>query len=122
MANTPTLQLTAGTLQEWHRWLQLKGRKERGVWLVFFRKSTGRTGLELEDARDEAICYGWIDCQVRRLDDERYAHLFTPRKDPKRWSEADLERLARMIEDGRMTRDGMAAVDRSLAPGGPPSN
>lgn len=115
MPRIPTLFLTVGGRQEWHRWLQHKSRKEPGVWLVFYRKASGQSGLEYEEALDEAICYGWVDSLVQRLDDDRYAHLFSPRKDQK-WSARQLECLERMIEAGRLTRDGLAVVDRPRTP------
>ena len=65
--------------REWRAWLQANGGKEKEIWLVFYKKHTGKARLAYDDAVEEALCFGWIDSIVKRLDEERYAQKFTPR-------------------------------------------
>jgi uncharacterized protein YdeI (YjbR/CyaY-like superfamily) len=92
----------------WRRWLEKHHATNRSVWLVFYKKSTGRKGLSYEDAVEEAICYGWIDNVIRRIDDETYGQRFTPRGAKSTWSATNVRRAERMIREGRMTEAGLA--------------
>jgi uncharacterized protein YdeI (YjbR/CyaY-like superfamily) len=94
----------------WRAWLAEQGAAHREVWLLFYKKHTGRPGLEYEEAVEEALCFGWIDGQLRRIDDEKHAIRFTPRRPGSVWAESNKVRVARMIEQGRMTEAGMALV------------
>jgi uncharacterized protein YdeI (YjbR/CyaY-like superfamily) len=96
---------------EWRAWLQANGGREKEIWLVFFKRHTGKARLEYEDAVEEALCFGWIDSIIRRLDDERYAQKFTPRKPNSNWSALNIARAKKMIAAGRMTPVGAAFVD-----------
>ena len=82
---------------------------ENGVWLVFYKKRTGKQGISYEGAIDEAICFGWIDSLVKRIDEEKYAQKFTPRKPGSKWSKLNIERMRRLQSQGRMTRLGLEA-------------
>jgi uncharacterized protein YdeI (YjbR/CyaY-like superfamily) len=94
--------------QEWRAWLEAHHDSETEIWLVFYKQHTGRPGIAFQDALDEALCFGWIDVLVRRLDDERYARKFTPRKPKSAWSEANRRRFAELVQDGSMTPAGHA--------------
>jgi uncharacterized protein YdeI (YjbR/CyaY-like superfamily) len=72
--------LTVRSRQEWRKWLQAHHDSETEIWLVFVKQHAGGPSLSYEDAVEEALCFGWIDSIVRRLDDARYARKFTPRK------------------------------------------
>jgi uncharacterized protein YdeI (YjbR/CyaY-like superfamily) len=98
---------------EWRDWLRANGGREKEIWLVFFKRHTGRKRLEYQDAVEEAICFGWIDSIVRRLDEERYAQKFTPRNQGSRWSELNIVRARKMIAAGCMTPAGSALIDPS---------
>jgi uncharacterized protein YdeI (YjbR/CyaY-like superfamily) len=77
------------------------------VWLVFYRRATGRPTIAYHDALDEALCYGWIDSLIKRLDDERYARKFTPRKPDSKWSSVNKKRYAQLAETGRLAPPGL---------------
>ena len=94
--------------RRWRAWLSANHAKYAEVWLVFYKKHTGRAGIEYEDAVGEALCFGWIDSLVKRLDDDRFARKFTPRTDVNKWSALNKARVARLIQEGRMTRVGLA--------------
>jgi uncharacterized protein YdeI (YjbR/CyaY-like superfamily) len=76
----------------WRRWLQKHHASETEVWLVFHKLHAAEESISYSDAIDEALCFGWVDSLVKRLDDDRYARKFTPRKANSRWS--TINRLA----------------------------
>jgi uncharacterized protein YdeI (YjbR/CyaY-like superfamily) len=98
------------TRRDWRDWLSRNHNKESGLWLVFFKKHTGKPTLEYDEAVEEALCFGWIDSIIKKLDDEKYARKFTPRKTNSRWSKLNKLRVNRMIEQGHMTKFGLAKV------------
>lgn len=95
----------------WRAWLERHHDTVREVWVVFWKKHTGRQGLTYEEAVEEALCFGWIDSIVARLDEGRYAQKMTPRTDRARWSESNRRRLRKLLAEGRVTAAGLAAVD-----------
>jgi uncharacterized protein YdeI (YjbR/CyaY-like superfamily) len=106
-AEIPLLEVT--TRAEWRAWLAKHHNRDREIWLVFWKKHTGRPCVPYAEAVDEALCFGWIDSLVRRLDDDRYAQKFTPRQAKKSgWTELNRRRFARLVEEGRMTPAGLA--------------
>ena len=107
-------QVHVTTRAAWRAWLAAHHDSEREVWLVFFKVGTGRPAIGYEDAVEEAICFGWVDSLVKRLDDERYARKFTPRTAESEWSEPNRRRLAKVVREGRMTPAGMAVAERAV--------
>ncbi|MBC7933132.1 MAG: YdeI/OmpD-associated family protein [Rubrivivax sp.] len=95
---------------EWRAWLEENHARETEVWLISYKKHTGRPSVPYNDAVEEALCFGWIDSIARRLDDERYVQKYTPRKDTSNWSESNRRRLKRLVEAGKMTSAGMLKV------------
>lgn len=93
---------------EWRDWLRHHHTSVTEVWLVFPKRATGRTTLTYDDAVEEALCYGWIDSLIRRLDDERYARKFTPRKPDSRWSTINRRRYESLLERGLLEPPGLA--------------
>ena len=102
---------------EWRAWLEKHHESETEVWLVFFKTHTGRPYIAYEEAVEEALCFGWIDSIIRRLDDERYARKFTPRKKRSKWSALNRRRVAKLVREGRVTRAGIAKITFPLADG-----
>lgn len=96
--------------REWRAWLAGNHSSEKEVWLVFYKKNTGRLRIPYEDAVEEALCFGWIDSIVKRIDDGKYVRKFTPRRQKSLWSEANRRRALKMTREGRMTDAGMAKV------------
>lgn len=93
---------------DWRAWLKKNYNTKKDIWLIYYKKHTGKPRLPYDDAVEEAICFGWIDSSVKRLDDERYAQKFTPRNTKSRWSELNVKRARKMIEEGKMTKAGLA--------------
>lgn len=103
--------------KEWRRWLENNHAKAGEIWLVYFKKHTGKPRIPYVDAVEEAICFGWIDSLVKRIDDERYMQKFTPRKPKSVWSEHNKRRALKMIREGKMTEAGLSRVEDAKASG-----
>jgi uncharacterized protein YdeI (YjbR/CyaY-like superfamily) len=95
----------------WRSWLKENHEACDGVWLIYYRASTGRRRLSWEDAVREALCFGWIDSKVKPIDDARYKQIFTPRKPRSVWSKVNKQYIAELIEAELMTDAGLRAVD-----------
>jgi uncharacterized protein YdeI (YjbR/CyaY-like superfamily) len=102
--------LYVASREEWRAWLEDHHRSETEIWLVYYRKQSGRARIPYDHAVEEAICFGWIDSIVKRIDDERFVQKFTPRRDASRWSALNKRRLQKLIQEGRMTEAGLATV------------
>jgi hypothetical protein len=86
-AQTETVKtFVAQTAEQWRTWLDEHHDSESEVWLIFYKLHTGVRSIAYLDALDEALCFGWVDSLVKRLDESRYARKFTPRKADSRWS------------------------------------
>jgi len=107
--------LDVQTLEQWRSWLADHHGSESEVWLVFHKRHTGRSSIAYQDALDEALCFGWVDSLIKRLDDARYARKFTPRKADSKWSAVNRKHYARLKTSGRLKPPGLnrAPTDRS---------
>jgi uncharacterized protein YdeI (YjbR/CyaY-like superfamily) len=92
------------------KWLQTNHTRSSGLWLRFFKKSAERYALMHTGALDVALCYGWIDGQLKKFDDISYLHKFTPRGIKSVWSKVNREHVERLEKEGRMLPAGLAAV------------
>ena len=110
--------LLVRTLEEWREWLAEHHASESEVWLIFYKKDTGVASIDYKDALDEALCFGWVDSLVKRLDDRRYARKFTPRRADSRWSAVNRKRYAELKAGGRLKPPGIARppTNRGSAP------
>ncbi len=95
----------------WRSWLEKNHEKCNGVWLIYYRASTGKRRLSWEDAVREALCFGWIDSKTKPIDDERYKQTFTPRKPRSVWSKINKQHIAELTEAGLVADAGQRAVD-----------
>ncbi len=110
-------ELIAPTAARWRVWLR-RHHAEPGVWLVLAKKGTSSpTRLTYGEALEEALCFGWIDGQVRRRDDATYLQRFTPRTARSAWSKRNVALVERLLAEGRMHAAGLAAVERARASG-----
>lgn len=100
--------------QAWRAWLERHHDTCTEVWLVFYKKHTGRTCVPYREAVEEAICFGWIDGLTKRIDGDRYAYRFTPRKQRSKWSPLNISLAEKLIAAGRMAAAGRAAFDRRV--------
>jgi uncharacterized protein YdeI (YjbR/CyaY-like superfamily) len=96
--------------EEFRAWLEQNHAAKREIWLVQYRKATGKPSLPYLEAVEEAICFGWIDGFEKSMDSERYATRFTPRRPRSNWTETNKQRARKLIAAGRMTEAGRAAL------------
>jgi uncharacterized protein YdeI (YjbR/CyaY-like superfamily) len=96
--------------EAWRAWLAENHATAEFVWLVFYKKHTGKIGLTYDEAVEEALCFGWIDGILKRIDDEKHMNRFCPRRKNSIWSERNKQRVQRMIEAGRMTEAGLVKI------------
>ena len=98
---------------EWRRWLGKNHARCEEIWLVFYKKASGKQTVAYDHAVEEALCFGWIDGMKKKLDEECYAFRFTPRKAKSAWSKSNLVRVERLIADDRMKPSGLKAYHSS---------
>ena len=98
----------ARTLAQWRAWLEKHHASRRDVWLVFHKQHTGVACVSYKDALDEALCFGWIDSLVKRIDEDRYARKFTPRKPDSVWSSINIRRYTELKAANRLMPPGLA--------------
>ena len=104
----------ASNRKAWHEWLARNHANEKEVWLIYYRKSSGKPRIHYNDAVDEALCFGWIDSIVKKVDDERFAQRFSPRRKGSVLSQLNRERLRKLILEKRMTKAGLDAVSHAF--------
>ena len=105
------------TRAAWRTWLASNHDSSKGVWLVSWRKHTGKDGPGYEDSVEEALCFGWIDSVARKLDDDRTMLWFSPRKAGSGWARPNKERVERLTAAGLMTPAGQRVIDVARADG-----
>jgi uncharacterized protein YdeI (YjbR/CyaY-like superfamily) len=113
MSAKPIETLDVQNRQEWREWLREHGDLRSEIWLVFHKRDSGVTSISYDDAVEEALCFGWIDSLVRRLDEARYARKFTPRKADSKWSTANRQRYADLASRGLLAAPGLQRAPTS---------
>ncbi len=104
-----TLYVT--TRRSWRAWLKKNYRREKEIWLVYFRKETEKPRVPYNDVVEEALCFGWIDSTGKKIDKDRFAQRFSPRRPRSSYSQTNKERLGRMIAAGKVAKDILAGLD-----------
>lgn len=97
--------------EEWRAWLHENHHSSKGVYLIFYKVSSKEESMRWEEAVQVAICYGWIDSTVRKLDEERRKQVFSPRKDKSVWSKVNKTYIERLVQDGLMHESGLAKIE-----------
>lgn len=100
MEITQTLHVTEP--EEWRAWLKKHHKTESEIWLVYYKKHTGQPRIEYNEAVEQALCFGWIDSTVKKLDEDRTAQRFSPRKTKSGYSQANIERLRVLVAQGKV--------------------
>jgi len=113
-------QLYIPSREAWRKWLEKNHMIETRIWLIYYKKHTGKPSIAYNDAVEEALCFGWIDSLIRRIDDERYMQQYTPRKPRSTWSKHNVRRVEKMIAEAKMKPSGLElynyAKDHGLLP------
>ena len=118
---TELTTLILRTPRQWRNWLARHYAASPGVWLVFHKKHTGIKCIPYEDAVREALCFGWIDSLIKRLDDDRYALKVTPRRPGSKWSDVNRKRWSELKAAGLLTAPGLAAAPTNNRYDAPPA-
>ena len=95
----------------WRKWLEKNHKTTAGIWLIYYKKDSGKTRVPYADAVEEALCFGWIDSTLNPIDEYCYMQLFTPRKPKSGWSKLNKERVDKLIEQGLMTPAGLEKIE-----------
>jgi uncharacterized protein YdeI (YjbR/CyaY-like superfamily) len=95
-------------------WMAAHHIGERELWAAIYKKSTKKQTVTFDQLLEIALCWGWVDVQTKRIDDERYGIRFVPRKPGSNWSATNRGRVCRLIADGRMRTSGMALLPPDL--------
>ncbi|MDY9924034.1 YdeI/OmpD-associated family protein [Methanobacterium sp.] len=103
--------------EEWRWWLTEHHETSPGVWLIYYKKNSEKTGISYDDAVEEALSFGWIDSKVNTLDEERYMQVFTPRKPGSNWSKLNKQRIEKLMKKGLMNPRGLEKVEAAKKDG-----
>lgn len=117
MPKAPPNSTHPKTRAEWRAWLEANHTRAEGVWLISYKKATGKPRFEYGEAVEEALCFGWIDSKPNKLDEERSLLWFAPRKPGTGWSKPNKDRVKRMIAAGKMRPAGLAKVEAAKRDG-----
>lgn len=109
---TNTLHVT--DRKDWRAWLKKHYRTEKEIWLVYYKKATGKPRIEYNDAVEEALCFGWIDSTVRSLDEERTVQRYSPRKPKSSYSQANIERLRYLAAKKKVVKEVIDSLGNIL--------
>ena len=107
-------ELFLTTREQWRQWLEINHQSSAGIWLAYYKKASGKPRIAYDDAVAEAICFGWIDGKIRRVNDEYYKQWFTPRRPGSKWSKLNIERALKLRADGFMTPSGIKALEEAV--------
>lgn len=114
-ADYPTLSFDSE--QAWEEWLAVNHSQADGLWLKIAKKASGIDSVTYDEALDVALCYGWIDGQKKKFDDQYWLQKFTPRRKNSPWSQRNRDLVAALIDAGRMRESGQAEIDRAKGDG-----
>jgi uncharacterized protein YdeI (YjbR/CyaY-like superfamily) len=99
--------------QQWRHWLEKNHQKSPGIWMIYYKTATGKRNFTYAEAVEEALCFGWIDSQPRKLDQNRAMLKFTPRKPKSIWSQLNKIRVRQLIKMGLMTDHGLVKITKA---------
>jgi len=106
--------LEASTPAQFRTWLRKNHGKKSEIWLIQYKKASGKPTLSLQQAQDEAMCFGWVDSFMKSIDLERYATRFSPRRPKSNWTQGNRQRALQLAAEGRMTSAGKAALPADM--------
>lgn len=117
MVKPPPNSVQVKNRAEWRQWLEENHTRKEGVWLVTFKKASGKPHLAYAEAVEEALCFGWVDSKGNKLDDERTMLWYAPRKPGSGWSKLNKTRVAKLVADGLMAPAGIAKIEAAKQDG-----
>lgn len=105
------------TPSEFREWLGKNHSTQTEIWVGFWKKASGKTGMTYDQALDEALCFGWIDGLVNKYDELSYAQRFSPRRSKSVWSKINTQHIERLIKEGKMMPSGLLKIEEAKADG-----
>src|SRR5664280_2511742 len=108
------MELYVKTREEWRTWLEENHDSAQGVWLIYYKKPSGKPRIPYNEALDEALCFGWIDGKIKRVNEDYYIQWFTSRRKGSRWSELNMSKVRNLIKEGRMRPAGLLAYEAAI--------
>jgi uncharacterized protein YdeI (YjbR/CyaY-like superfamily) len=102
------------TREEFREWLEKNHKTCKEIWLIQYKKFTQKPSIPYADAVEEAICFGWIDGFEKGMDEQRFAKRFTPRRQKSLWTDTNIERARKMLEEGKMTEAGRVTLPKGV--------
>jgi uncharacterized protein YdeI (YjbR/CyaY-like superfamily) len=97
--------------EQWREWLAENHSTISSIWLIYYKKSSGKPSITYSDAVDEALCFGWIDSKIKSIDSEKYRQFFCPRKPNSVWSKVNKQKVLSLVEQGLMTQAGFTVIE-----------
>jgi uncharacterized protein YdeI (YjbR/CyaY-like superfamily) len=108
------MELFLTSREEWRKWLENNHSASEGIWLAYFKKSSGKPRIPYRDAVEEALCFGWIDGKIKKINEDYYVQWFTPRRPGSRWSKHNMEIVRKLIGKKLMKPAGLIAYQKVL--------
>ena len=100
--------------KDWRAWLEKNYDKKKEIWLIYYKKHTKKPTIPYDDAVEEALCFGWIDSNLKRIDDKKHVQRYTPRNLKSIWSPHNIKRVKKMINEGKMTKVGLEKYEYGM--------
>lgn len=97
--------------KSFREWLDINHDRSPGIWMIFYKKHADNQCIKYREALEEALCYGWIDSIIKKVDDDRYVRKYTPRTNISKWSDLNKKIVLSLIEKGQMTEAGLQKID-----------
>jgi uncharacterized protein YdeI (YjbR/CyaY-like superfamily) len=108
------MELYFADRKKWRKWLEKNHSTCEEVWLQYYKKPSGKPRIPYADAVEEALCFGWIDGKIKRINDDYYIQRFTPRRPGSRWSKYNIDRVEKLTKAGMMHTAGLKAYKQAL--------
>ncbi len=106
-------EFTPKNRKHWRKWLELNYSRTNGLWLIFYKKTSKYYNLSYEEARDEALCFGWIDSTKCKIDENKFKQYFSPRRKNSGWSSFNKKKIKELIDCGLMAKPGFDAIEQA---------
>jgi uncharacterized protein YdeI (YjbR/CyaY-like superfamily) len=117
MTTPPPNSVHPKSRAEWRKWLEENQARKEGIWLISYKKDTGKPRFDYDESVEEALCFGWVDSKPAKLDDERSMLWFAPRKAKTNWSKLNKDRVEKLVKAGLMAPAGLAKVEAAKKDG-----
>lgn len=103
--------------EDFENWMQINYRNTNGIWIRFYKKNSAVESINYDQALEIALCYGWIDGQLKKMDEESYIQKFTPRRPKSIWSKRNVAKAETLIKEGKMQPSGLTEFEKAKADG-----